>query len=161
LGPETRLREGREGGRDLNFRDLAEGYLKQAEARRDDARDALANGNYAYALRLSQECVELCVKAALRSVGVEYPKQHEVSELLVELKARFPDWFAAQTQFIRDASVSLFKKRELAFYGGEDTALPPDKVISEEDGRKAVESAERVFSACKKLVTGQSSLGPL
>ena len=69
--------------------------------------------------------------------------------------------FAAQTQFIRDASVSLFKKRELAFYGGEDTALPPDKVISEEDGRKAVESAERVFSACKKLVTGQSSLGPL
>ena len=155
LGPETRLREGGQGDNHLNFRDLAIGYLKQAEARRDDAKDALAEGNYAYAVRLSQECVELCVKAALRFVGVEYPKQHEVSELLVELKARFPDWFAAETPSIREASVSLFKKRELAFYGGEDTALPPDKVIAEEDGRKAVESAVRVSSACKRLLADQ------
>jgi HEPN domain-containing protein len=152
LGLEARLHEGGEGGTHLNFRDLAKGYLKQAEARRDDARNAFAKGNYAYALRLSQECVELCVKAALRFVGVEYPKQHEVSELLLGLKARFPDWFAAEAPFIREASVSLFKKRELAFYGGEDTALPPDKVIAEEDGKKAVDSAERVFSTCKKLV---------
>ena len=158
MGLETGLREGGEGGRHLNFRDLAEGYLTQAEARLDDARDALADGNHAYALRLSQECVELCVKAALRFVGVEYPKQHEVSGLLVELKVRFPDWFAAEVPFIREASVSLFKKRELAFYGGEDTALPPDKVIDEKDGRKAVESAERAFSACKKLVEKSEQL---
>jgi len=131
--------------------------MRQAEARRDDARDALAEGNYAYALRLSQECVELCVKAALRSVAIEYPKLHEVSDLLLEFRARFPEWFAAETGFIHEASVSLFKKRELALYGGEDTALPPDKVISEEDGRKAVESAERVFSACRRLLGGSAS----
>lgn len=117
-----------------------------------DAKDAVAEGNNAYALRLSQECVELCVKAALRSVAIEYPKQHEVSDLLVEFKQRFPPWFAGETSFLREASVSLFKKRELAFYGGEDTALPPDKVISAEDGRQAVEWGERVLADCKKLL---------
>jgi HEPN domain-containing protein len=89
---------------------------------------------------------------ALRSIAIEYPKQHEVSDLLVEFKQRFPTWFAEETGFIREASVSLFKKRELAFYGGEDTALPPDMVISAEDGRGAVERGERVFRDCKKLL---------
>lgn len=136
----------------MNLRELAVGYLKQAEARLADARDAAAEDNNAYALRLSQECVELCVKAALRSVAIEYPKQHEVSELLIEFKQRFPAWFADETGFIREASTSLFKKRELAFYGGEDTALPPDKVISAADGKKAVEWGERVFGDCRRLL---------
>lgn len=136
----------------MNLSELAVGYLKQAEARLADARDALAEANNAYALRLSQECVELSVKAALRSVAIEYPKQHEVSDLLIEFKKRFPVWFADETGFIREASVSLFKKRELAFYGGEDAALPPDKVISAEDGKQAVEWGERVFEDCKKLL---------
>jgi HEPN domain-containing protein len=132
---------------------LAVGYLRQAEARLADAKDALAAGNNAYALRLSQECVELCVKAALRSVAIEYPKQHEVSDMLIEFKQRFPAWFAEETSFIRDASISLFKKRELAFYGGEDTALPPDKVINAEDGKQAVEWGDRVFGDCRKLLS--------
>ena len=136
----------------MNMGELAVGYLKQAEARLSDAKDAAAEGNNAYALRLSQECVELCVKAALRSVAIEYPKQHEVSELLKEFKQRFPPWFASETAFLRDASVSLFKKRALAFYGGEDTALPPDRVISAADSTQAVESGERVFGDCKKLL---------
>jgi len=131
---------------------LALGYLVQADARLADARDAAAEGNYAYALRLSQECVELCVKAALRSVAIEYPKQHEVSDLLVEFRQRFPAWFADEIGLIRAASVSLFKKRELAFYGGEDTALPPDRVIGEADGRQAVEWAGKVSGDCSRLL---------
>jgi HEPN domain-containing protein len=123
----------------------------------DDAVDAEKDGNYAYALRLSQECVELCVKASLRSVGVEYPKQHEVSDLLETFSGRFPPWFAGEIPFLAAASSSLFKKRELAFYGGEDTALPPQKVISEEDGRNAVESAKRVFGDCGKLLGREGS----
>jgi HEPN domain-containing protein len=136
----------------MNLRQLAEGYLKQAEARLRDAGEAAFEGNNAYALRLSQESVELCVKAVLRSVAIEYPKQHEVSDLLIEFRKRFPDWFSEEIDFIHEASVSLFKKRELAFYGGEDLALPPDKVISAEDGKKAVEACDRVFKVCSKLL---------
>lgn len=131
---------------------LARGYLGQAKARLDDASGAIGDGNYAYALRLSQECVELSVKAALRSAAIEYPKLHEVSELLETFAPRFPPWFTEEMPFIRTTSSSLFKKRELAFYGGEDMALPPDKVIGEEDGRNAFESAKRVFADCEKLI---------
>jgi HEPN domain-containing protein len=138
----------------LNLRELALGYLRQAEARLEDAKDALSEGNNAYALRLSQECVELSVKAALRDVAIEYPKQHEVSDLLLEFKQRFPPWFAEEVEFIQQVSVSLFKKRELAFYGGEDVTLPPDRVIGAEDGKIAVDSATRVFSDCSKLLQG-------
>lgn len=104
------------------------------------------------AVRLSQECVELCVKATLRAVGIEYPKQHEVSELVAKFSERFPRWFQDEIPHIREASVSLFKLRELAFYGGEDTLLPPERVISGEDGKRAVEFARRALKACKRLL---------
>lgn len=136
----------------MNLRALAEGYLRQGKARLDDAADAIADGNFPYALRLSQECVELSVKAALRSAAIEYPKLPEVSDLLETFEDRFPPWFAEEVSFIRATSSSLFKKRELAFYGGEDTALPPEKVIGEEDGKNAVGSARRVFADCEKLI---------
>ncbi len=118
-----------------------------------DAQDALRDGNNAYALRLSQEAVELCVKAALRAVAIEYPKRHEVSDLLIDFKQRFPDWFATEVDFIHETSVSLFRKRELAFYGGEDTALPPDKVIGTEDAKKAVKACEKVLKLARKLLS--------
>ncbi|MBC7129899.1 HEPN domain-containing protein [Candidatus Bathyarchaeota archaeon] len=37
---------------------IARSYLRQAEARLEDAKDALLEGNYPYAVRLSQECVD-------------------------------------------------------------------------------------------------------
>jgi HEPN domain-containing protein len=43
------------------------------------AERANSNGNYSYAVRSSQECVELSLKAALRAVGVECPRKHDVS----------------------------------------------------------------------------------
>ena len=152
LGSEAELQVRAGGDPHLNLRDLALGYLKQAQVRIADASNAQLAGNHAYALRLSQECVEFCVKASLRSVAIEYPKVHEVSGLLQEFQHRFPPWFRDEVVFIQSTSVSLFKKRELAFYGGEDTALPPDKVISAEDGKNAVQSAEKVFSLAKRLL---------
>jgi HEPN domain-containing protein len=99
----------------MNFTELALGYLRQAEARFRHASSALAEGNNPLAVRLSQECVELCVKAELRAVAIEYPKQHEVSELLAQFRERFPQWFRDEIPFIHEASLSLFKLRELAF----------------------------------------------
>lgn len=96
--------------------------------------------------------MELSTKAALRAVGVEYPKEHEVSDLFSEFKVRFPAWFISEISFIQETSTSLFKKRELAFYGGEEAFLAPEDVISEDDANKAVTPADRVFLICKRLV---------
>jgi len=59
----------------LQLLKIAKSYLRQTEARLEDARDALSKGNYPYAVRLSQECVELSLKAALKAVGIDYPNK--------------------------------------------------------------------------------------
>lgn len=151
LGSEAELPL-RRGDRDLKLIRLARAYLRQAEARLKDAREAYEEANYPYAVRLSQECVELSIKATLRGVGVEYPKEHEVSDLLGALTARFPPWFLTEIPVIQQASVSLVKKRELAFYGGEEAFLSPEEVISQADAHTAVTAGERVFQACRRLM---------
>jgi HEPN domain-containing protein len=51
---------------------------KRGLAKPEKPRDALVEGNYPYTVRLSQECVELSLKAVLKAVGIEYPKIHDV-----------------------------------------------------------------------------------
>ncbi|MEM4807540.1 MAG: HEPN domain-containing protein, partial [Nitrososphaerota archaeon] len=87
--------------RKLQLLKIAKSYLRQAEARLKDAKDALAEGNYPYAVRLSQECVELSLKAVLKAVGIDYPKVHDVSDILLDIKERFPEWFKAEIEFLR------------------------------------------------------------
>jgi HEPN domain-containing protein len=116
---------------------VARAYLRQAEARLKDAREALQEGNYPYAIRLSQECVEMSLKAVLKAVGIEYPKIHDVSEILVDVRDRFPEWFKAELEFLRESSKTLAKKREISLYGGEEAFLSPEEVISRRDAEDA------------------------
>ena len=66
----------------LNNLDMARSYLRQAMERVRHAEEALTNGNYPYVVRQCQEAVELALKAALRIVGVEPPKWHDVRPVL-------------------------------------------------------------------------------
>jgi len=75
----------------LNFNDLARSYLRQAEERLKHARESLESGNYPYVVRQSQEAVELLLKAALRIVGVEPPKWHDVGPILKREINKFPE----------------------------------------------------------------------
>ncbi len=131
---------------------IAKSYLRQAEARIEDAKDALLESNHPYAVRLSQECVELSLKAVLKAVGIEYPKVHDVSDVLDAVKDRFPQWFRAEIGFLRESSKALAKKREISFYGGEEAFLSPDEVISKEDAIDAVQRATKTLKLCKKLI---------
>jgi len=132
---------------------VARSYLRQAEARLEDAADALQEKNHPYAVRLSQECVELSLKAVLRAVGIEYPRVHEVSDVLAEVKDRFPDWFKAEIDFLRESSRSLFKKREPSLYGDEAGVLSPDEVMSSDDAEDGIGRAKRTYELCQKLVS--------
>lgn len=131
---------------------LAKAYVKQAGDRLDDAKRAVERGNYPYALRLSQECVELCLKAALKIVGVEYPKAHDVSDVLLEYRQRFPPWFASEVDFLADTSRRLTAKRELSFYGGEEALLSPEDLVDKRDAEEAVEHASKTFELVKNLM---------
>jgi HEPN domain-containing protein len=131
---------------------VARAYLRQAEARLKDAREALQEGNYPYAVRLSQECVEMSLKAVLKAVGIEYPKIHDVSEILVDVRDRFPEWFKAELEFLRESSKTLAKKREISLYGGEEAFLSPEEVISRRDAEDATQRAGKTHELCKRLI---------
>ena len=72
---------------------MVKSYLRQAEDRLETATKALEKGNYPYAVRQSQECVELALKATLRIVGIEPPKWHDVSPIIKREANRFPEWY--------------------------------------------------------------------
>ena len=92
------------------------------------------------------------MKAVLKAVGIEYPKIHDVSDILVEVKSRFPEWFRAEIEFLYESSKILVKKRELSLYGREEAFLAPEEVISKKDAKDATLRAEKTYGLCEKLV---------
>lgn len=87
----------------------------------------------------------------MRLVGIEYPKVHDVSDILIDVKERFPKWFKDGLNEIVEISKSLASKREIAFYGFEEGLLSPEEAIGKEDAEKAVKGAVKVYGLCKKL----------
>lgn len=118
-----------------------------------DAEDALRDQNFAYSVRLSQECVELSLKAVLKAVGIEYPKVHDVSDVLTDIAARLPSWFQKEIPFLRESSRLLFKKREPSLYGDEEALTSPDDLMSKADSEDAVCRAKRTHTACSRLIS--------
>ncbi len=70
---------------------LARSYLDRARERLFAARSAQERKVYPEAVRFSQECVEMSLKAVLRSVGIEHPKSHDVGEFVVYKRRSIPD----------------------------------------------------------------------
>lgn len=136
----------------MKLMDIAKSYLKQANARLKDAEEALREGLNPYALRLSQECVELSLKAALKIVAIEYPKKHDVSDVLIQVRDRFPEWFQREIDFMANTSRTLAKKRSISMYGDETFTLSPEELVSGEEARIAVENAKKTYSLCRKLL---------
>jgi len=136
----------------LNNLDMARSYLRQAMERVRHAEEALTNGNYPYVVRQCQEAVELALKAALRIVGVEPPKWHDVGPVLRREQGRFPAWFRERMDELISISRSLRKERELAMYGDEESGIPPEELYTRVDAEYALNSAKMVLSLVEKLL---------
>ncbi len=96
--------------------------------------------------------MELCLKAVLKAVGIDYPKVHDVSYVLEEVRGRFPPWFQSEIPNLAESSTILVLKRELSFYGGEEAFLSPEEVIGRADAEDAITRASRTFDNCDKLL---------
>lgn len=115
------------------------------------ARAAHADGVWHLAIRRCQEGVELALKAALRLVGLEVPKVHDVSFFLRENRQSFPEWFALDLDRLAHISRSLRKDREVSLYGDEALSLPPERVFTQVDANEALEETEFVFELTRRL----------
>lgn len=134
-------------------KDMSEAYLKEAKRRLETASRAVQEGGgYAYCIRQSQECVELSLKASLRLIGIEYPKQHDVSDVLKTVKDRFPKWYADEIDNLAKISTTLAMKREPAMYGDDTVGKPPIALFTKKDAEKALKQAQTVFKKTEKLI---------
>ncbi len=130
--------------------DLARDYIRRADVRLR-ALDVLHDaGSWADVVRESQEIVELALKALLRARGIDPPRMHDVSDVLLAERHRLPAELEPELAGLVDASRQLRRDRELAFYGAED--LTPSGFYSEEDAGRARASARRVVEVVKPHV---------
>ncbi len=118
---------------------LARDYIRRSRARLL-ALDALFTGeSWADVVREAQEIVELTLKGLLRACGVDPPRIHDVSAVLLAERARLPDALQGEVEVLAEASRQLRRDRELAFYGAED--LTPSGFYSRADAQRAREYA--------------------
>jgi len=98
--------------------------------------------SWADVVRESQEVVELALKGLLRSCGIEAPRLHDVSDILIAERSRLPESVRAELEALARISRDLRRDRELAFYGAED--LTPSGFYKRHDAERARDGAQRV-----------------
>lgn len=135
----------------MNQKELAEDYLTQSKLRLSTAKTALKEGAYAYCIRQSQEAVELALKSSLRLIGIDFPKWHDVGEILIKEKGKFPEEFKANIQKLASISEKLNALREPAMYGDESIDKGPSELFNKEDAVKIIEETEFCLNNVKNL----------
>jgi hypothetical protein len=136
----------------VHNRSLAADYVRRAGAR-VRALDVLFDAeSWADVVRESQEVVELALKGLLRASGVEPPRIHDVSDVLLAERERLPEALRPNLAPLAQASRELRRDRELAFYGAED--LTPSSFYSRADATRARDAARSVVAAVRPHVAG-------
>ena len=130
--------------------DLAADYVRRAEVRLATL-DVLSEAeSWADVVREAQEIVELALKGLLRSCGIDPPRIHDVSDVLLAERERLPAAVRESLEELTEVSRQLRRDRELAFYGAED--LTPTGFYSREDARRAQEGARTVVRVVRPHV---------
>jgi HEPN domain-containing protein len=124
----------------MRNRGLAGDHVHRAEARLRAIEVLFEAKSWADVVRESQEVVELALKGLLRAFGIDAPRIHDVSDVLIEQRARFPETLRKDIGRLAAISKQLRRDRELAFYGTED--LTPSEFYSREDAVGAMEGAQ-------------------
>jgi HEPN domain-containing protein len=126
----------------MRNRELALDHLRRAEVRLRAVDVLFEAESWADVVRESQEVVELALKGLLRASGVEPPRIHDVSEILLAERARLPEPLRREVERLALVSRELRRDRELAFYGAED--LTPSRFYAKPDATRARDGARLV-----------------
>jgi HEPN domain-containing protein len=134
----------------MRNRDLARDYVARAAVRLKAIDVLFDAASWADVVRESQEAVELALKGFLRAHGIEAPRVHDVSEVLLAERARLPREIQGDLEALARISKELRRDRELAFYGTED--LTPSTFYARGDAEAARAGARRTVRAVKPFV---------
>jgi len=123
---------------------LAHDYVIRAGKRLLAVDVLFRESSWADVVRECQEIVELSLKGLLRSCRVEVPRIHDVSGALETIKDRLPEPARTSLGALVQASKSLRRDRELAFYGSED--LTPSEFYNQSDAETAMAYARQTHA---------------
>lgn len=137
-------------GQGSKFAKLGEGYLEQARVWLRMGRRALRDRNYAFTVLAAQECVEFSLKGALRKLGIEHPRFHDVGQVLVLNRERLPEGLVLNLDRVMDVSRRLVMKRSQAAYGDEAGGVPPGRLFDRAAAVSALADASWVLELCSK-----------
>lgn len=132
--------------------ELSADYVRRAKARLAAVDALFTEKSWADVVRESQEVVELALKGLLRAVGIDPPRIHDVSDVLIAERPRFPATIQQDLDMLAAGSRTLRRDRELAFYGAED--LTPSGFYTQEDAVSAREIARRTVATIEPHVPG-------
>ena len=133
---------------------LAADYVGRAKIRLEALDVLFDHSSWADVVRESQEIVELALKGLLRAHGVEPPRIHDVSEVLLAERRRLPADLQDELDDLASISRDLRRDRELAFYGAED--LTPSDFYNRSDAERARDGARRTVGAVRPHVASGS-----
>ncbi|MBI2083254.1 MAG: HEPN domain-containing protein [Deltaproteobacteria bacterium] len=134
----------------MKNKDLATDYIQRAGHRLAALEVLFERQSHADVVREGQEVVELCLKALLRVSGIEPPRSHDVSDILIENKIRLPSQIQLHAETLAKISKKMRRDRELSFYGSED--LTPSTFYSLEDSQEAIHDARWVYATCEAVI---------
>lgn len=110
-----------------------------------DLKGALDEKDYNMVVRRAQEVVELTLKGALKVLGADYPKVHDVGSLFVDqARLKLPDISEDALKRIEAISAWLGEARAPSFY--------MEKDYSAEDARRAFEDASFILEEVKRAL---------
>lgn len=118
---------------------LAKDYLTRCKHRLVAIATLHKQESWADVVRESQEVVELALKGLLRHSGIEVPRIHDVSEIMLENAAQIDMKVRDELEKIAEISRTLRRDRELAFYGSDDLTPSEFKKQLEKSGFNYIE----------------------
>lgn len=130
----------------MTNREAGERLVREAQRIfRRDLQAAWAEGDYNLVVRRAQEVVELSLKGALRILGVDFPKVHDVGSVFVEQMRRKGGMVSEEVlSEIERISAWLSEARAPAFY--------LERAYGEPDARRALSEAEFTLVEVKKAI---------
>jgi hypothetical protein len=134
----------------MNNATLAQSYFVKAQKRLKILDVLSEESAYSDVMREAQEIVELALKGMLRQIGIEPPKWHDVSSLILEFRDRFPESAGNVADRLAEISSYLRKEREISFYG--DIDFIPTEEYSQADAVKAIKDAKFVVGIAKQVI---------
>jgi len=88
-----------------------------------------------------------------RFVGVEYPKVHDVGDVLTACREKFPAWFASEIPAMSKFSRVMAEKRSAALYGVEASGKTPGEIFNDpEEAEEALKEARRIHELCRRMI---------